>query len=163
MKKILTLIMTTLILWGCGQSITSKDLQANDWQINAQEIFGESSTPVIVNLSFYEKTMDLSINPTDLWQAYANENPEDDDEFTKMIFMSQITPISSQNAAYSLKGDVLTATLNIPFEDEKSEINLKLNKQGENLNVTVMRQEKNELVEHVDEKNEPYEFTVTPK
>ena len=163
MKKVMTIIMTTLLLWGCGQGVTSKDLQANDWQINAQEIYGESSTPVIVNLSFYEKTLDLNIDPNDLWQAYVKENPNDDDEFTKMIFMTQVTPISSQNAPYTLNGDILTASFTLPFEDIKRDINLKLNKQGGNLNVTVMSPEENEMVEHVDEHNEPYTFTATPK
>ena len=163
MKKVITIMMTVLLLSGCSQGVTSKDLQANDWQINTQEISGESSTPVTVNLSFYEETLDINIDPNDLWQAYVEDNPNDDDEFTKMLFMTQVTPIISQNAPYTLNGDILTVSLTLPFENTQSDINLKLKKQDGNLNATVMSYEEDEMVEHVDENNEPYTFTATPK
>ena len=108
-KVILLTGISVLFLVSCSgaSTITLDELSNNIWVTNLSDLT-EDGTSISAELTFYANSLDIDINPDDIWEMYLVDNPDDDDEFTRGVMMMFLEPYLSQSAPITLENNELT-------------------------------------------------------
>ncbi|MGX7265308.1 DUF4950 domain-containing protein [Enterococcus crotali] len=97
MKKVLAVIIMLFVISGCKDQVSTKDLKANDWRIEAK-----NDDPAMI-LNFTDKKVSFKLDTSSIKSSASNEWEQYGEEIGKDI-INQI----NFDADYTLKNNVMT-------------------------------------------------------